>query len=188
MQHDSDAALARRIQKGDTVAFTSLVERYQDRIYRLATGMLYAPDAAADATQEVFMRAYTGFPKFRFGSSVYTWLYATLRNVCREFNRRERFDVVPISEDIGDDRLDPARRVIAEQRLEAVLHRISRLPERQRDVVLLRVFEGLSVKETATVLRCRQGTVKAHLHRAMQAINETRETQESNQMNRDRTT
>ena len=102
-----------------------------------------------------------------------------IRNVCREFNRRERFDVVPISEDIGDDRLDPARRIIAEERLEIVLRRISRLPERQRDVVLLRVFEGLSVKETAQVLRCRQGTVKAHLHRAMLAINEARETQDS---------
>ena len=80
---------------------------------------------------------------------------------------------------IGDDRLDPARRALAEERLETVLRRISRLPERQRDVVLLRVFEGLSVKETAAVLRCRQGTVKTHLHRAMQAINETHETQES---------
>ena len=77
MQQDSDATLVRRIQKGDAAAFTALVERYQDRIYRLATGMLYAPDAAADATQEVFMRAYTGLPRFRFGSSVYTWLYAT---------------------------------------------------------------------------------------------------------------
>ena len=180
MQQDSDATLVRRIQKGDPVAFTALVERYQDRIFRLATGMLYAPDAAADATQEVFMRAYTGLPRFRFGSSVYTWLYATLRNVCREFNRRERFEVVPLSEDIGDDRFDPARQAMAQRRLEDVLRRVSRLPDRQRDVVLLRVFEGLSVKETANVLRCRQGTVKTHLHRAMQAINDTSDTQETN--------
>ena len=103
-----------------------------------------------------------------------------IRNVCREFNRRERFEFVPLSEDIGDDRFDPARQAMAQRRLEDVLHRISRLPDRQRDVVLLRVFEGLSVKETANVLRCRQGTVKTHLHRAMQAINDTSDTQETN--------
>ncbi len=180
MQQDSDAALVRRIQKGDATAFSTLVERYQDRIYRLAAGMLHARDAAPDATQEVFMRAYTGLPRFRFGSSVYTWLYATLRNVCREFNRRERFEAVPMSEDIGDDRHEPARQAVAEQRLGAVLRRINRLPERQRDVVLLRVFEGLSVKETANLLRCRQGTVKAHLHRAMQAIKNEDDPQERN--------
>jgi RNA polymerase sigma-70 factor (ECF subfamily) len=144
--------------------------RYQDRIYRLATGMLRAPHAAADATQEVFLRAYTGLPRFRFGASVYTWLFATLRNVCRELNRRERPVVDGPPKDIEDCRYEPARRAGAEERLERVMRRVRDLPQRQRDVFLLRIFEGLSVAETAKVLRCREGTVKVHLHRAMNAI------------------
>lgn len=170
MQADTDAALARRIQKGDDSAFAELVQRYQDRIYRLAKGMLYRPDGAEDAAQEVFMRAYTGLGRFRFGSSVYTWLYATLRNVCREQNRRDAHDAPALVDDLIDERSEPSRQVSASQRLDRVMRRMRELSDRQRDVVLLRIFEGLSVKETAKVLRCREGTVKVHLHRALSAL------------------
>lgn len=170
MQPDTDAALARRIQKGDDTAFEMLVARYQDRLFRLAKGMLYRPQAAEDAAQEVFLRAYTGLPKFRFGSTVYTWLYATLRNVCRELNRKDSRQPDPLDVEIADSSGEPSRRAMASERLERVLRRIRALPDRQRDVVLLRIFEGLSVAETAKVLRCREGTVKVHLHRAMTAL------------------
>lgn len=173
LQADTDAALARRIQKGDDDAFAELVARYQDRIYRLAKGMLYRDEAAEDAAQEVFIRAYTGLGRFRFGSSVYTWLYATLRNVCHELNRRATRDGSAPEVEISDERNEPARIALANERLERALQRIRALPERQRDVVLLRIFEGLSVAETAKVLRCREGTVKSHLHRAMKALKES---------------
>lgn len=91
-------------------AFELLVERHQDRIFRLASAWLYAPDAAAD---EAPRRAATG------------------------------------------------------QRLERALERIAALPERQREVVLLRIFEDMSVEDTARTLGCRPGTVKAQLSRAL---------------------
>lgn len=71
MQPEADEALARRIQKGDDAAFALLVERYQDRIFRLARSMLHRREVAEDAAQEVFLRAYTGIPRFRFRSTVY---------------------------------------------------------------------------------------------------------------------
>ncbi len=170
MQSDTDAALARRIQNGDEAAFALLVERYQDRIFRLAKGMLYNAGGAEDAAQEVFLRAYTGLGRFRFGSSVYTWLFSTLRNVCRECNRRDARAPLALDREPSDDLADPSRHAIASERLEQVMQRVRELPARQRDVVLLRIFEGLSVSETAKVLRCREGTVKVHLHRAMKVL------------------
>ncbi len=167
MQQDSDEQLVRRFQRGDMSAFESFVERHQDRVFRLASAWLYAPDAAADATQDVFLRAFTGLPRFRFRAAPFTWLYRTLRNVCREYNRRSALRPQALEERdliVADQ---APRRADTEQRLARTLARIATLPERQREVLLLRIFEGMSVKDTARTLGCRPGTVKAQLNRAL---------------------
>ncbi len=167
MRQESDEQLVRRFQRGDMSAFELLVERHQDRIFRLASAWLYAPDAAADAAQDVFLRAYTGLPRFRFRAAPFTWLYRTLRNVCREYNRRAQTRPLPL-EDRDIVVADEApRRTAADQRLARTLERIAALPERQREVVLLRIFEDMSVEDTARTLGCRPGTVKAQLSRAL---------------------
>lgn len=167
MRQDSDEQLVRRFQRGDTSAFELFVERHQDRIFRLASAWLYAPDAAADAAQDVFLRAFTGLPRFRFRAAPFTWLYRTLRNVCREYNRRAATRPLALEDRdmmVADEA--PAR-TAAERRLERTLERIATLPGRQQEVVLLRIFEDMSVEETARTLGCRPGTVKAQLSRAL---------------------
>ena len=116
------------------------------------------------------MRAYTGLPRFEFRSSPFRWLYQTLRNVCREFDRRDwrevdtAHDVEPRSEGDLSGALD------VERRLDRLLRLVGTLPRGQRDVLLLRVFEGMSVEETARALGRRPGTIKAQLHRALTRI------------------
>ncbi len=148
-------------------AFETFVARHQERIFRLASAWLYAPDAAADAAQDVFLRALTGLPRFRFRASPFTWLYRTLRNVCQEYNRRSAARPLPLEDrDLPTGDVAP-RRAGTEQRLARTLERIQSLPERQREVVLLRIFEDMSVEDTARTLGCRPGTVKAQLNRAL---------------------
>ena len=167
MRQDSDEQLVRRFQRGDISAFEMLVERHQDRIFRLASVWLYAPDAAADAAQDVFLRVYTGLPRFRFRAAPFTWLYRTLRNVCREYNRRAAASPLPLEDRDVVVADEASRRTDTEQRLQRTLERIGALPERQREVVLMRVFEDMSVEDTARTLGCRPGTVKAQLSRAL---------------------
>lgn len=169
MTHVSDAELVKRFKRGDRVAFERFVERHQDRIFRLANAMLYAPQNAADVAQEVFLRAYTGLPRFQFRAEPFTWLYRTLRHVCSEYNRREREFVSIDSEGLAVDG-DAGEHLDARRRLERVLAYAMHLPERQRDVLVLRVFEGMSIAETAAALGCRPGTVKAQLHNALQRL------------------
>lgn len=148
-------------------AFESFIERHQDRIFRLASAWLYAPDCAADATQDVFLRALTGLPHFRFRATPFTWLYRTLDNVCREYNRRSAARPLALEERdlmVADD---APRKADSERRLQRMLARIATLPERQRDVVMLRIFEDMSIADTARTLGCRPGTVKAQLNRAL---------------------
>ena len=171
----SDNELVRQFKSGDSRAFDAIVERFQDRVYRLACVWLYDAQNAADATQEVFVRSYTGLRRFHFRSQPFTWLYRTTRNVCNEFNRVRRGE--PLEHEPADAGDAPDREVSDFERARRVRQLVARLPARQQEVVMLRIFEDLSVSETARLMRCREGTVKALLHKATNNLKRVMATQ-----------
>lgn len=168
MSGTSDVELVRQFKSGEAGAFDEIVTRFQDRVFRLACVWLYDEQAAADVTQEVFVRGYKGLRSFRFRSSPFTWLYRTTKNVCHEFNRVRRSD--PIDEEPQDTSSTPERDVASFESARQVRELVAVLPERQREVVVLRIFEDMSVKETAQSMGCREGTVKALLHKATEKL------------------
>ena len=115
------------------------------------------------------MRALSGLPRFRFRATPFTWLYRTLRHVCSEFNRRRPAETY---EELPDESADTERAVEAAQLHRRVRELTAQLPPRQREVVLLRVFESLDVRTTANAMGCRPGTVKALLHQAQATLRE----------------
>lgn len=164
----SDEELVRQFQKGNMGAFDKIVQRYQDSICRMASVWLHDPQYSADIAQEVFLRGFKGLRSFRFRSTPFTWLYRTTKNVCREQNRRrktESLDFDPI-----DDLANPEFEMSRHRAAREVRQLVAKLPERQKEVVLLRLFEELSVRDTAKAMRCREGTVKALLHKATQRL------------------
>lgn len=164
----SDVELVRQFKSGDPRAFDAIVRRFQDRVFRLASVWLYDEQAAADVAQEVFVRGHKGLRSFRFRSAPFTWLYRTTRNVCNEFNRVRKTE--PLGEEPQDPGSAPERNVAEYESARRVRRMVQTLPERQQEVVVLRMFEELSVKETAQAMRCSEGTVKALLHKAMQKL------------------
>lgn len=164
----NDETLIRRFQRGDRLAFELFVARHQDRIYRLCGTLLKQPTDQDDATQEVFLRAFNGLGRFRFGAKPFTWLFRTAKNVCSELNRKVR-EGHDYDTEIQDHR-DPRGELGRYEQIRLIQNLLSDLPERQKDVVLLRVFEGMSVSETAQAMRVREGTIKAHLHKAMTSL------------------
>ncbi len=161
---ESDAELVRRFQRGDGDALDTLVRRHQDRLFRLATVWLQQDQYAADVVQEVFLRSIGGLAAFRFRSAPFTWLYRATRNVCHEYNRRRRTEPLAIEPD--DPSPGVEQQVARSEAARQVRNMLADLPDRQREVVLLRVFEDLSVRDTARAMGCREGTVKALLHKA----------------------
>lgn len=169
--HD-DWQLVTRIHD-DAWAFQTLFERHKDYVYRLARGFLVDPELADDAVQEVFTRIYRAKPPTYVSAQFRTWLYKVTLNTSRDLQRKHRRhqehraelnEVSPgVSSDVGEA-------VGAWLDIESVL---ADLPKRQREVLTLRYFEGLSTKETAEILGCKEGTVKAHLHRATQTLKAT---------------
>ncbi|MEL6870215.1 MAG: RNA polymerase sigma factor [Pseudomonadota bacterium] len=164
----SDTELVKAFQRGDARAFDQFVARHQSRVFRLALVWLYDASMAADATQEVFLRAITGLRTFLFAAEPFTWLYRTQRLVCHEFNRRRQHETLadePQSTDpTAADTLDAQRIATTVRSL------VADLPERQREVVVLRIFEALSVRDTARAMGCREGTVKALLNKAKASL------------------
>ncbi len=164
----SDADLVRLFKSGEPAAFDAIVLRFQDRVFRLACVWLYDEQSAADVAQEVFVRGYSGLRLFRFRSAPFTWLYRTTKNVCREFNRVRRTE--PLDHEPVDTSATPERHVANYQGARRVRELVATLPKRQQEVVMLRIFEDLSVRETAQAMGCREGTVKALLHQAVKQL------------------
>ncbi len=173
--HD-DAQLIEQFQQGDESVFNKLVLRYRDRTYRLAQRFLPNPEDALDITQDAFIRAYQGLSNFKRESQFYSWLYRITVNLCIDFlrknARREMVTYESESDDlpmmnVADTSLTPPSKEVENKELSAHLRKaIVQLPPKQREIFILRHWDGLSLKEIAHTLGRSSGTVKAHLFHA----------------------
>lgn len=172
-----DSHLVEEVCSGTTDRFAILVRRYQGTVYRLALASLKDSEEAADAAQEVFLRAYNSLATFRRDRPFLPWLYGiavnTLRTRGARRARRARVEssTPEIDQLFSDSRAkDPLEKVIDAERSLLVHGAVSRLPERLRAVVLLYYFEGLSVEETAKSLGIAKENVKSRLFRARRLL------------------
>ncbi len=144
-----------------------LFERHKDYVFRLACGFVGDRELAEDVTQDVFLRLADGRARGRPRARFRTWLYKVTLNTARELRRRQGREAGLLAEDEAEQRSMPPPQNALLADLERALGGLS---ERQREVVVLRFYEGLSTRETAQVMRCREGTVKSHLHRAFEFL------------------
>ena len=180
MKADPDRFLIERVQSGDIAAFGELVQKYQKRIYELAYRFAHHPEDASDLSQEIFLRAFKALGKFESKSTFYTWIYQIAKNACIDYTRRRtgRTDV-PFVEEISPDdsqvqsqcSSDRAFRRLEQTELEAEIKKaIEQLSPRQKQVFILRHYEGLALREIAVTLNLRVGSVKAHLFNATRKL------------------
>jgi RNA polymerase sigma-70 factor (ECF subfamily) len=165
-----------------------LVERYQDRAYRLALRVLRDEEAAHDVTQEAFLKVYRSLDKFEGRSSFYTWLYRVVMNLCLDAKRRDRpgrhsewDETVPMNidpggsdavSDLARERTSPAGSLERKELRGVVAAAIEQLPDDARQTLVLREIEGLSYAEIADCLGVPKGTVMSRLHNARQRVKE----------------
>ncbi len=147
----------------DPRAFAELFSRHKNYVFRLAFGLVGGGTAADDVVQEVFLKIGEGRARGRPKALFRTWLYQVTVNTCREQNRR-------FSKPLEHGAKESASAVGLQGEMIDLEAALKKLPLRQREVVLLRFLEGMSTRETALAMGCREGTVKAHLHRAAKAV------------------
>ena len=154
--------LIRRAQRGCRRSRAALLRLQQDAIYRFCMGLLGCPDHAADATQETALRFCRDLPRFRGDAKLLTWTLGIALNVCRESRRRSRpMAGLSAMDDPASLRFEPSAEAEQAEQREQLRDLLGQLPPRQREVVVLRYFEQLSVEEAAAVMGCAPGTVKA---------------------------
>lgn len=169
--------------RGRTEVFSVLVDRYQDRIYALVSRMISDRELIRDLAQETFLLAFRGLGGFQRDASFTTWLYRIAINVCQSERRRrqrqQRVGALGVGES-GDEENDsrefedaspqPVDALEARERQELLADALASLDEEQREIVVLRDFQGLSYDEIAEVLECPIGTVRSRLFRARSEI------------------
>ena len=179
----TDEELVRLAKGGDTVAFGKLMERYQNKIYRLGRRMTETDEDAEDVLQEAFIKAFKSLGGFKEKSKFSTWLYRITVNLALMKLRKRKLDAVSLDEpvateegsvqrDIEDDTLDPLEQLIETESLETLDMAIADLPPGYRAVFVLRHVEELSTEETARILRISVPAVKSRLHRTRAALKE----------------
>jgi RNA polymerase sigma-70 factor (ECF subfamily) len=167
-----DLALVRRFQAGDERAFDLLVEEHRRDVYRLSHRLLRNHADADDLAQETFLRAYRSLARFRGESVFRTWLTRIVLNLVAD-RRKSRATRQQVSlEDVPEKDLPrtPAS-TFAGPILEEVLHRaVSQLPSRQKETLILRIFQEMKFQEIAAVMGCTVGTAKANFFHALKGL------------------
>jgi RNA polymerase sigma-70 factor (ECF subfamily) len=164
----SDHDLIAAINGGDAGAFEVLYFRYRDWVVALAFRFTEDNDAALDVLQETFLYVLRKFPGFRLTANFKTFLYPAVRNLSIAARRKaQRYQATEEELNQIENTPGPTEASSATSDLNIVL---AELPEEQREVILLRFVDGLSLNEIAEAIAIPLGTVKSRLHNALQAL------------------
>ncbi|MBZ0257632.1 RNA polymerase sigma factor, partial [bacterium] len=162
----SDGAIIQQVLQGDRNAFRTLVERYHGMVYSVAYGMRPHTETARDAVQEVFYRAFKRLEQFKPEQSFGAWVRRITVNYMLDKFKKKKLPTESIVNDEGEIRdfaddpdLSPREELLTQDRDEAILAAIDELPEKYKDILILRHFEDLSYEEIEQETDLPLGTV-----------------------------
>lgn len=173
----TDEELVAAVQSGDMQSLGQLVVRWERPLYRFVSRMVPRPEDAHDVCQETFLRVLNRADRFRSGSRFSTWMYQIALNLCRDqARRRRRWGKI-----VDDDRDAPTETTAApglspeagterSKMARAVRNGLLEIPAEQREVLILKEYEGLKFKEIAEVLSCPESTVKSRMYYGLNGL------------------
>jgi RNA polymerase sigma-70 factor, ECF subfamily len=173
-QPEPDQDLVRRAAGGDQHAFAQLVQRHQDRVYRLCLRIMGNPDDAHDAAQDTFLSLFRKLDQFRGDAAFTTWLHRVGVNACYDSLRKKKR--APLLRAVDDDgapqeqgpsTVDHADEVAGSLDVGRAL---ALIPEDYRVVLVLADVQDLAYDQIALVLDVPVGTVKSRVHRGRLAL------------------
>jgi RNA polymerase sigma-70 factor, ECF subfamily len=168
-------------EKIATEDFSLVAANYRVQIYRFLLSSTRDIDLAETLTQECFLKAHRNWAGFRGESTALTWLMRIAINVLKDHwrNRRMQFwkqtrtnsvDADEASEWLPSGESSPEQQLLAREQVKHVWHAVERLSGRQRTVFLLRYVEEMDIADIAASTGLSDGTVKAHLSRAVSRV------------------
>ena len=171
--------VAREGKVSEISDFDAVVRIHWPRVYRFVLASLRDHDVAQSIAQDCFWKAYRARQRFRGESSLQTWLMQIAVNLVRDHTRNRRLQFwrqaprIPadgVRNWIADGEIDPERRLLVREQVNAMWTAAANLPEKQRTVFLLRYVEEMELLEIAEVAGLSEGAVKVHLYRGLRTV------------------
>lgn len=163
-----------RLRSGEKSALSELTQRFGQDITRIAYLQLGDRQLAEDIAQETLLAAWDAAKRTKLETAIWPWLLGIAYNRCRKHwrsvTRRRKRD--RIATELRLHRIDDVQASVCADRLEEVRIALAKLNAGQRMVVILRFFEGMSIRESATALKIPEGTVKRRCHVAIKRLRE----------------
>jgi RNA polymerase sigma-70 factor, ECF subfamily len=180
-QPNSEAALVKRCQAGDEMAFREIVERHQAKVFSIIYGIVRHRNDAEDIAQQVFTKVYFSIRGFDLRSSLLTWIYKITVNECYDYLRKQKVRRLVYESDMSEDesrRLENtesprSRQQPIDQRLEKrdyILKLLMKVPEEERMLLIEKEVEGRTVEELSASTGLNENTIKVKLFRARQKL------------------
>ena len=170
---DSEKELIDSVNEGDADAFEALYRRYRDWVYRLAWRFTGNQQDALDVLQETFTYLLGKFPGFSLTASMTTFLYPVVKHLSLTIRRKNRRFTT--DEEILSEIAEPELKETQSSRSELAVV-LAVLPDEQREVLLMRFVDDMTLQEIATVLSIPVGTVKSRMHQALKRLRHDRRT------------
>ncbi len=180
-RNTEEAALVRRVQARDEMAFREIVERYQAKVFSIIFGILRNHNDAEDIAQQVFSKIYFSIKNFDFRSSLLTWIYKITVNECYDYLRKKRVRKLVYESDFSEEDAqrmqntdaaidqNPAVDTRLAQR-DLIGKLMGKLSSEDRSLLLLKEVEGHSVEELSQMTGMNENTIKVKLFRARQKL------------------
>ena len=168
-QVDADQAIIDRVLAGEREAFTLLIARYSDPLYRHAVGMTGSPDDAADILQNSFIKAFQHLSEVR--GRFDAWVFRIVANGCKDWLKNIRRTHLSYEEDDQPSGYETPEEELDRGELRGDLDRaLKALPPSLREAFVMKHVEGRSYEEMAELLETSVGALKMRVHRAREAL------------------
>ncbi len=157
------------VLKGKTENFAQVVDKYKDKIFSLAMGMLKHKEEAEEATQDVFVKIFKALPKFQHKAKFSTWIYRIAYNECISRLRKHKVQTISVEDNFTNNLIAAEEKEEGWQETEIRSHLLHKaldgLPEIERGLVHFFYFENLSVEEITRISGLSVSNVKIKLFR-----------------------
>ena len=177
-KHEEEREILQRIKSGDREAFGLIVKQHMQRAFYSALGLVGSHEDALDLSQDAFVRVYSARDRLDPERPFFPWYYKTLRNLCFNHlrnakNRREKLDAASswlILQAADRNPKEPAQHHVDLELEKKLRQTIESLAQHEREIIMLREFEGRPYKEIAELLDIPIGTVMSRLYSARKQL------------------
>lgn len=175
MTIEKEKKIINNVLKGDTVAFSQIVNAYKNMVFTLALRMTKNREEAEEISQDVFIKVYKSLNKFKFDSKFSTWIYKITYNTCLDTIKKNKKFINNIAiDETNNNKLamvdNALEKLIKEERSQLIRRCVNKLPQESRALMTLFYFEELSLLEISEITGLSTNTAKVKLHRARKRL------------------